>query len=121
MSELSHNFLVDREIPAEAAAPGVPALLAMSGELSSRAPTLRSRADEPRARERSLPMVGARSESNKLHSARSGQAWTPGNRPLTPIDLVVFAGLFLTAAFFYPAMAWLLLDGQQFIIGAESF
>jgi len=28
---------------------------------------------------------------------------------LTLIDLVAIAGLFLTTAFFYPAMAWLLL------------
>jgi hypothetical protein len=102
MSELPHNFLVEKEIPAETAAPDVLALFTISSELSSDA-------SAPRARLRPLLMVGARSESNILHSARRGQAWPPGNRLLMLIDLVAIAGLFLTAAFFYPAMAWLLL------------
>jgi hypothetical protein len=89
-------------------------------------------------------LVTARSESNKLNSARSAQGWQPvdslsqsselasrlakpfpfagewrlANRApvggsigasLTLIDLVAVASLFLTTAFFFPAMAWLLL------------
>jgi hypothetical protein len=113
-------------------------------------------------------VVSARSESDKLNSARRAQGWprvnipsrstelvsrlaTPANRTtirrgigawstpartildfvrarngrrtaqnhaalwnenpasLTPIDLLAIAGLFLTTALFYPAMAWLLL------------
>ena len=40
MSELPRNFLVEKEIHAETAAPGMPALVTRSGELGSRASAL---------------------------------------------------------------------------------
>ena len=40
MSELPRNILVEKEIPAETAAPGVPALGTMSSELRSRSPVV---------------------------------------------------------------------------------
>lgn len=89
-------------------------------------------------------VVTAKSQSNKLNSARTAQGWRPvdslsqsselGSRlakplpfagewrsakrtpdggsvgaSLTLIDLVAVASLFLATAFFFPAMAWLLL------------
>jgi len=53
------NFLVEKEIPAETAAPSVPLSVTGSSELSSRASGLPRRADEPRARLRRLLLVGA--------------------------------------------------------------
>jgi hypothetical protein len=84
-------------------------------------------------------VVTARSGSNKLNSAGTAQGWPCVKQPqsselgnrrakpfpsagecrpansapieisLTLIDLVAIAGLFLATAFFFPAIAWLLL------------
>jgi hypothetical protein len=83
-------------------------------------------------------VVTARSEPNKLNSAGMAQGWprvnslsqsselgsrlakpfpsagewanpAPIGISLTLIDFVAIAGLFLATAFFFPAMAWLLL------------
>jgi hypothetical protein len=65
------------------------------------------------------PRVNSLSPSSELGSRRakpfpSAGEWRPANPApieisLTLIDLVAIAGLFLTTAFFFPAMAWLLL------------
>jgi hypothetical protein len=65
------------------------------------------------------PRVNSLSQSSELGSRcakpfPSAGEWRPANPApieisLTLIDLVVIAGLFLTTAFFFPAMAWLLL------------
>jgi hypothetical protein len=48
-----------------------------------------------------------------LNGGRTAQnhaaLWSENPASLAPVDLVAIAGLFLTTAFFYPAMAWLLL------------
>ena len=59
MSDLPRNLLVEKKIPAETAAPGVPALVTRSSELMLRGSALPRRADEPRARMRRLLLVGA--------------------------------------------------------------
>jgi hypothetical protein len=66
-----------------------------------------------------LPRVNSLSQSSELSSRRakpfpSAGEWRPANPApieisLTLIDLVAIAGLFLTTALFFPAMAWLLL------------
>jgi hypothetical protein len=65
--------------------------------------------------------IGARSTSvgtiPNFVCARNGRStaqnyaasWNENHDSLTLIDLVAIAGLFLTTAFFYPAMAWLVL------------
>jgi hypothetical protein len=65
------------------------------------------------------PRVNSLSQSSELGSRRakpfpSAGEWRPANPApieigLTLIDLAAIAGLFLTTAFFFPAMAWLLL------------
>jgi hypothetical protein len=52
---------------------------------------------------RPFPLAGDRRRATLRPIGRRGGAW------LTLIDLMAIAGLFLTTAFFYPAMAWLLL------------
>jgi hypothetical protein len=66
-----------------------------------------------------LPRVSSLSQSSELSSRRakpfpSAGEWRPANPApieisLTLIDLVAIAGLFVTTALFFPAMAWLLL------------
>lgn len=47
---------------------------------------------------------------NGRSTAQSHEAvWNGNHDGLTAIDFVLIAGLFLTTAFFYPAMAWILL------------
>jgi hypothetical protein len=65
------------------------------------------------------PRVNSLTQSSELGSRRakpfpSAGEWRPANPApseisLTLIDFVLIAGLFLTTAFFFPAMAWLLL------------
>jgi hypothetical protein len=65
------------------------------------------------------PVVNTLSQSTELGSLLakpfpSAGEWRPANPApieisVTLIDLVAIAGLFLTTAFFFPAMAWLLL------------
>jgi hypothetical protein len=65
------------------------------------------------------PRMNSLSQSSELGSQLAkpfpfAGEWRPSNPApieisLTLIDLVAIAGLFLTTAFFFPAMAWLLL------------
>jgi hypothetical protein len=65
------------------------------------------------------PRVSSPSQSSELSTRLakpfpSAGEWRPANPApieisLTLIDLAAIAGLFLTTAFFFPAMAWLLL------------
>jgi membrane fusion protein, multidrug efflux system len=91
MSELPRNFLVEKRIPAETAAPGVPALLTMSNELSSRASALSSRADEPRARLRRLLLVGASLLAISGAGYLGWEYWTVGRFQISTDDAYVKA------------------------------
>ncbi len=63
-----------------------------------------SHSAEPGSRlARPFPLAGERRRATLRPIGRRSGAW------LTLIDLMAIAGLFLTTAFFYPAMAWLLL------------
>ena len=87
MNELSRNFLVEKKIPAATANPGAPALLAMSGDLSSRT----SRADEPRARMRWLLMVGASLLAVSGAGYFGWEYWTVGRFQISTDDAYVKA------------------------------
>jgi hypothetical protein len=54
-----------------------------------------------------LDRVRARNGRSTVQS--HGAPWNGNDDSLTLIDFVLIAGLFLTTAFFYPAMAWILL------------
>jgi membrane fusion protein, multidrug efflux system len=91
MRELPRNFVVEREIPAETAAQGVPALVTRSSELSSRVSVLPHHANQPRARLRRLMLVGA----GLLILSGAGhfgwQYWTAGRFHISTDDAYVKA------------------------------
>jgi membrane fusion protein, multidrug efflux system len=91
MSELPRNFLVEKEIPAETAAPAMPALLATSGELSSRASALPHRANEPRSRLRRLLLVGASLLAISGGGYFGWEYWTVGRFQVSTDDAYVKA------------------------------
>jgi hypothetical protein len=98
-------------------------ILSQSTELASRLATPLPLADEWRPANRTTIRrgIGAWSTSARtildFMRARNGRRiaqdhaalWNENPASLTPMDLVAIAGLFLTTAFFYPAMVWLLL------------